>query len=260
MRRRGSFLFPGGLLNSEAAEKEGNAVNGKRNLSAGLGLLALFVLWTVLVRRIDVQAVGPNGTAIGFAAFNLRLHRLTGVHMALYTVTDWLGLVPVAVCLCFGAMGFAQLVRRRRLRRVDTDLLLLGAYYLLVVFAYLFFEAVPINYRPILIEGRLEASYPSSTALLTLSVMPTLTFQLNRRSARPALRRAAALFAVLFSAWMTIGRLISGVHWTTDILAAILLSAGLFMLYRSAVALADGKKETPWSSAKNCRNCARPDP
>lgn len=40
---------------------------------------------------------------------------------------------------------------------------------------------IPVNYRPVLIEGRLEASYPSSTTLLVVSVMPTLMFQAYRR-------------------------------------------------------------------------------
>ncbi len=217
--------------------------NGKREVLAGVGLLAAFVLWTVLIRCIDVQAAGPNGTKIGFAACNVWLHRLTGVHMTVYTLTDWLGLVPIAVCLGFGVLGLAQLVRRQSLRRVDPDIVLLGVYYLLVIFAYLLFERIPINYRPILIDGRLEASYPSSTTLLVLSVMPTLTFQAGRRAANPIFRKAAAVFAVAFSAFMVTGRLLSGVHWATDIAASVLLSEGLFRLYRSAVLLADGRRK-----------------
>ena len=214
----------------------------KRDLGFGLGLLLAFALWTVLIRRIDVRAAGPNGTEIGFAALNLWFHRLTGVHMSIYTITDWLGLVPILVCMGFGVMGLVQLLRRRSLLRVDTDILLLGGYYVLVIAAYLIFEMIPINYRPILIEGRLEASYPSSTTLLVLSVMPTLQDQMERRCGRAGCRRLAGVAALLFSAFMVVGRLISGVHWATDILASVLLSGGLFMLYRAAVRFADGKR------------------
>ena len=220
----------------------------------GVGLLGAFVLWTVLIRRVDVQALGPNGATVGFAAFNGWFHRLTGVHMGVYTLTDWLGLIPIFVCLGFGGLGLVQLIKRRSLRRVDADLLLLGLYYLLVIAGYLVFEAIPINYRPVLIDGRLEASYPSSTTLLVLSVMPTLALQARRRAASPRLRRAASAFAIAFSAFMVVGRLISGVHWATDIVAGALLSAGLFLLYRSAVLWADGRKEKSWSSTKSCGN------
>ena len=214
----------------------------KRNLLAGAGLIGAFVLWTVLIRWVDVQAVGQNGTKIGFADFNVWFHQLTGVHMTLYTITDWLGLVPIFICLCFGVLGLVQLIKRRSLLRVDPDILLLGIYYVLVIACYLIFEMIPVNYRPVLIEGRLEASYPSSTTLLVLSVMPTLWFQANRRVSNAMIRKAVAVFVVTFSVFMVIGRLVSGVHWATDIIGSVLLSAGLYMLYRSAVLYSDKAK------------------
>ena len=211
----------------------------KRNLLRGVGLICAFALWTVLIRCVDVRAVGQNGTKIGFSVINVWFHQLTGEHMTLYTVTDWLGLVPIFICLCFGALGFVQLVKRRSLLRVDTDITILGVYYVIVIAFYLIFEMIPINYRPVLIEGRLEASYPSSTTLLVLSVMPTLIFQVYRRVENSLIKQVTAVFAIAFSAFMVIGRLIAGVHWVTDIVASVLLSAGLFMLYQSAVMYTD---------------------
>ena len=214
----------------------------KRQVWTGAGLLVLFVLWTVLIRTVDVRAIGPEGSKVGFAAWNAWFHQLTGVHMTLYTVTDWLGLVPILICGCFGILGLYQWIRRKRLIQVDPDILLLGVYYLLVIAGYLVFEMVPVDYRPILIEGYLEASYPSSTTLLVLSVMPTLKFQADRRCGNRAVRCLAAAFAVLFSAFMVTGRLVAGVHWATDIIGSVFLSAGLFLLYRGAVTYADQKK------------------
>ena len=215
----------------------------KRNLLAGSGLIGAFALWTVLIQCVDVQAVGQNGTKIGFADLNVWFHQLTGVHMTLYTITDWLGLIPIFICLCFGVMGLMQLIKRRSILKVDLDILLLGVYYVLVIACYLIFEMIPVGYRPVLIEGRLEASYPSSTTLLVLSVMPTLWFQANRRVSNVMRRKAVAVFAVIFSAFMVIGRLISGVHWATDIIGSVLLSAGLYMLYRSAILYTDKAKK-----------------
>ena len=215
----------------------------KRNLLAGVGLIGVFALWTVLILCVDVQAVGQNGTKIGFADFNVWFHQLTGVHMTIYTITDWLGLVPIFICLCFGVLGLVQLIKRRSLLRVDADILLLGVYYMLVIAGYLIFEMIPINYRPVLIEGRQEGSYPSSTTLLVLSVMPTLMFQENRRVSNAMIRKAVAVSVIAFSAFMVIGRLISGVHWATDIIGSVLLSKGLYMLYRSAVLYTDKAKK-----------------
>ena len=209
--------------------------NGKKQLITGVSFMLVFVIWTWLIQKVDVQPVGQKGTDVWFAVLNCWFHKLTGVHMGLYTITDWLGLVPVFVCIVFGGIGLWQLIKRKNLFKVDTDLIYLGIYYVIVIFGYLFFEMCPINYRPILIEGILEASYPSSTTLLVLSVMPTLVLQANRRIENKYLKRIICAFTVVFSAFMVIGRLVSGVHWLTDIMGAVFLSTGLFYLYKAAV-------------------------
>ena len=211
--------------------------NGKRKICYGTALVLGFMIWTAMVMWVDVQPLGQNGTDIGFASLNLWFHRLTGVHMTIYHITDWLGLVPVAICMTFGGVGLIQMIKRKSLMKVDKDLVILGIYYVIVILGYLIFEMIPINYRPILIEGRMEVSYPSSTTLLVLCVMPTLIEQVNRRIKNKQVQMAAYGFAVAFSVFMVLGRLISGVHWLTDIVGGILLSAGLFSLYHGAVML-----------------------
>lgn len=206
-----------------------------KRIIMGVALITVFVVWTMLIQFVEVQAIGVNGTLVGFATFNGWFHKLTGVHMTLYVVTDWLGLVPVFVCMFFGGVGFIQLVKRRSLLKVDLDIIFLGVYYILVIFGYLIFEMIPINYRPVLIEGFMEASYPSSTTLLVLSVMTTLIFQTNKRLKSVMAKRIIVILAILFSVFMVIGRLICGVHWFTDIVGSVILSAGLFCIYRGIV-------------------------
>lgn len=212
-------------------------------LTLGIIMLLLFAVWTLLVQTIDVRPVGCRGTDIGFAALNVSFHKMTGVHMWVYSVTDWLGLVPVSICMIFGAVGLIQLIKRRSLFKVDTDIILLGIYYILVIFGYLIFEMIPINYRPILIEGFPEASYPSSTTLLVMSVMPTLALWTYRRAGSAKLRRAVYAFTVLFTAFMVIGRTAAGVHWLTDIIGSVLLSAGLYLVYHGSVTFTDERRK-----------------
>ena len=204
---------------------------GKRIIGCGSLLVLVFLVWTGMVLCVDVQPLGQNGTNIGFATMNCWFHQLTGVHLMIYHITDWLGLVPVAVCMMFGGIGFGQMIKRKSPWKVDRDLMILGVYYVIVILCYLVFEMIPINYRPILIEGRMEVSYPSSTTLLVLCVMPTLTEQMNRRVKNDIIKKVIQLFVVLFSGFMVIGRLISGVHWLTDIVGGMLLSSGLFTVY-----------------------------
>ena len=209
----------------------------------GLILIVVFVFWTILIQTVDVQPVGVNGTVVGFATLNCSFHNMTGVNMTIYHITDWLGLVPLFCCMIYGAVGFVQLLQRKSLLKVDIDILLLGVYYVIVIFGYLIFEMIPINYRPILIDGRMEVSYPSSTTLLVSSVMPTVIFQIDRRIKNRVVRRIITSSTILFSLFMLIGRTIAGVHWLTDIIGSVFLSAGLFLIYYANVLRLDKKRE-----------------
>lgn len=203
----------------------------KKLFFAAPGLLIAFVLWTAAVRLIDVQAVGPQGSHVGFATLNQFVHELTGVHMDLYVLTDWLGLVPIGAAAGFALLGLVQWFRRKSLRKVDGDILALGGFYIVVMAAYVLFELLVINYRPVLINGVLEASYPSSTTMLVMTVMPTAAVQLKRRIKNPIFRRLTIGLVIVFTAFMVIGRLVSGVHWFTDIVGGILFSTGIVLLY-----------------------------
>ena len=212
----------------------------KRNLILGVGLLAAFGLWTVLLCFVDVRAIGPGGSAVGFGGLNGWLHEQIGVHMTLYHITDWMGLVPVAVGLGFALLGLVQWIGRKSLFRVDRSLFVFGGFYLVLMGAYLFFESVVINSRPVLINGYLEASYPSSTTLLVLCVMPTAWLQLRGRIKKHRLRAWLRAVVVFFVSFMVIGRLVSGVHWVADIVGGLLLSSGLVTVY---AAFADSEKK-----------------
>lgn len=209
----------------------------QKHFITAFSLLAAFALWTAAICKIDVQSIGPLGSAVGFATLNRMIHNSTGVHMLLYTVTDWLGLVPILFALGFAMLGLSQWIKRKNIRKVDWSILVLGVFYAAVMAIYVFFEKYVINYRPVLIEGVLEASYPSSTTMLVLCVMPTAVMQLRSRIRNPILRRIISAVISGFVVFMVAGRLISGVHWVTDILGGMLLSAGLVWLYHAVSTL-----------------------
>lgn len=209
----------------------------RRYLYLSVSMLTAFVLWTVAVQFIDVRTIGPNGSSVGFATINGFVHKLTGVHMSLYNVTDWLGLVPIFVAKGFALFGFAQWIKRKHLSKVDYSIFVLGGFYIAVMAVYVLFEMITVNYRPVLINGILEKSYPSSTALIVMCVMPTAIMQFNSRIKNTVLKKTMSFLITAFIVFMVIGRLVSGVHWFTDIIGGALLSAGLVALYRYAISL-----------------------
>jgi len=205
----------------------------KKSLFAGLCLLSVFALWTAAVCLADVREIGPEGSKVGLAAINGYVHALTGVSMPLYRFTDWLGLVPIVVAALFALLGLRQWIARRSLVKVDRSLLVLGGFYLAVMAAYIFFETVIINYRPVLIDGVLEVSYPSSTTLLVLCVMPTAAMQVRERIQSQKRRRCLVGAIAVYAVFTVLARFLSGVHWCSDIVGGVLLSAALVLLYRA---------------------------
>ena len=208
-------------------------MKNKKQFTASCIFLAAFAVWTLAVTTVDVRGIGPEGSSVGFSVINRFVHSKTGVHWMLYQLTDLLSLIPAGFITGFALLGFSQWCRRRSLMHVDRSILVLGIFYLLTGAAYVFFEQCVINYRPVLIGGLLEASYPSSTTMLVICVMSTAAMELQNRIQHPGLRKCIIILLAVFTAFMVIGRLISGVHWFTDIIGGILLSTGLVLLYAS---------------------------
>lgn len=204
-------------------------------------LLVLFILYTISLLFIDVAPIGPRGSWVAYASVNEAVRQFVGVNMNLYQITDWASLAAIFVALGFSFLGLIQWVKRKHILRVDKSILTLGGFYLVVFAAYVFFEVFVVNYRPVLVDGMLEASYPSSTTMLVMTIMPTAMILFHRlidsHKARVAVNTICGLFTVL----MVVGRVASGVHWITDILGGLLLSSGIVMLYYSVCKYIDGK-------------------
>lgn len=199
-------------------------------------LFLLFTGFTVLVSAVDVQPIGPEGSEVGLAALNQWCFEHLGVHPIWYEITEVLGIIALTVAAGFGLSGLVQLIRRKSLRKVDFQILLLGAFYGITAAVYVFFECAAINYRPVLLDNALEASYPSSHTLLVLCIMGTAVPEFRRRTAsRKRLRTVLETLSYLMMAVTVIGRLLSGVHWFTDIAGGVLLSAALGMTCTAAV-------------------------
>ena len=208
--------------------------SAKKQLLLGMSLFVFFVLYTWSLTFAQVQPIGPNGACVAYAQINQAVHELFGVHWVLYYITDWAGVVAILIAFGFFVLGLVQWIQRKRIWQVDSSILVLGVFYVFVFSCYAFFEFHVINRRPVLINGILEASYPSSTTMLAMCVLPTAMMQFRRLIGNATLRKTVNILCGLFTAFMVIGRLMCGVHWFTDILGGVLFSVAAIMLYCSA--------------------------
>ena len=205
--------------------------NTKKYFIFGAISFVLFAILTLLVKTVDVKPIGPNSSEIGLSGINTYFRDLIGVNMTLYNITDWAGVVAIFVALGFAILGLVQWIKRKSILKVDGSILLLGVFYILVFGAYVFFEFQVINRRPVLINGILEASYPSSTTMLAMCVLPTAMMQFHRLIKNAKARNTTNFLCGMFTAFMVIGRLVCGVHWFTDILGGLIFSVAIILLY-----------------------------
>ena len=197
----------------------------------------LFVVFSLWIRLFDVQAVGPEGSRIGFAGLNLAVHEFFGMHLFWYKLTQALGYVAILLVAAFALLGFIQLIKRKSLLKVDKNLLILGIVYILLVLLYVLFEKVPFNYRPVILDPAegLEPSYPSTHTLLILTVFGTAIQLAGSYIKNPKLLLSAKILALVIMGLTIVGRLVCGVHWFTDIVGGVLLSLFLISLYKELI-------------------------
>ncbi len=207
---------------------------------------AAFCLLILLLYTVDVQAIGPLGSSVGLATLNGTLRDAIGTSQALYTVSEAVGLLSFLSAAFFAAMGLLQLIRRKSFWKVDADLRLLGLLYGAVVLCYVFFELVVINRRPVLEEGILAASFPSSHTMLVCTLMGGAVYEILTRVSKLPLRIALTALCGLVATVTVAARLLSGVHWVTDILGGLLLSAALSLAF---AALCKGCVREPFAKA-----------
>lgn len=198
-----------------------------------IALWVVFMLFTVLVQLVDVQAIGPQNSTVGFAGINRWMQNTLGSHPFLYDLTEWLGIVAAVVAIGIAGWAMAQAICRKSVKKIDQSLLYLLVCYLIMGVFYILFEETIVNYRPILEEGVLEASYPSSHTMLVFFIMGTALVQWNEKIVARGLKFAGNILGIAVIAATVIGRLLSGVHWFTDILGGVLLASALVAFYYS---------------------------
>lgn len=206
----------------------------KRNIIISIVLIILSVLFTALVKNVDVKPIGPNESMVGFADINKLFHNLIGSNMTIYKVTEVLGYIPIAMALVYVFIGLKQLIKRKSLLKVDKEIYVLALFYVLVVGVYVFFEKFVINYRPILIDGLLEASYPSSHTLMSICLCGS-SIIINKKLFKNKFGDIENVLSVILILLIVIGRIISGVHWFTDILGGIIISSTLLVIFYSII-------------------------
>lgn len=205
--------------------------NRKKIFIFAFVFIIISFVYTILVKTVDVSDIGPNGSFVGFSTINQKFFELTGMNSFWYKLTKYLGYIPFLIVLYYGVIGFIQLITRKSILKVDKRIIYLGILYVLLGITYLFFEKVIINYRPVLLEGELEASYPSSHTMLALVICASSILISKYYVKNKSIQKAYNIITSLLMIILIIGRALSGVHWITDIIGGIIISITMVSLF-----------------------------
>ena len=208
--------------------------NKKKYILPAVSLI-LFIMLIVIIKTVDTAKAGVGDTEIGLYHLNIAASKFIGTNMAWYKITEVLGILSILSGAIFGAVGLFQMIKRKSLIKVDKEILSLGGLYILLGIVYGFFEKVIINYRPLIMEGETapEASFPSSHTVLAVVIMGSIFLILDKYIKNKTVANVLKSLCVAVSVITVIGRLLSGVHWLTDILGGILISICLLSLFKA---------------------------
>lgn len=204
-------------------------MKNKKNILICVLLVLLSIIYTLLVKYVDTSIIGPNGSVVGFSSLNSFVFNLTGNNMTLYKITEILGIIPILIALMYAVIGLIQVIDRKSLK-VDKELIALGILYIIVILIYVFFEKCIINYRPVIIDGVLEASYPSSHTLLSICICGSALLINKYLFNNEKIYKYINIISIISMVLIVLGRLLSGVHWASDIIGSIIISITLLKI------------------------------
>lgn len=217
-----------------------------KNIKTSLIILIIFTIlsiaFTLLLSFVDVRS-SINNSSLGLATMNEKVFYAIGSSNLWYYITQVLGYLAIAVVITFAVIGIIQLIKRKNIKKVDKEIIGLGITYLLIALIYVFFEKVIIvNYRPILEDGNLASSFPSSHTLLACVVFATALKEARILIKNKFINNNIIFLLEFLVIIMIGGRLLAGVHWLSDIIASVLYSGVIVSLYYLLMFYFDNKQ------------------
>lgn len=213
------------------------------NFSITAGLFLVFAIFTILVKFVDTSVVATTGTQIGLSSINKPLFDFFGANETWGTISTLLFVIAGVVVLTLATIAVVEMIKSKSLFKINHKLLLVALLYVLTAIFYVIFEFVIINYRPLLDEGLIKASYPSSHTLLICVVCLSACLIVPDYIKSNPLKITITTILCLISVLAPITRLLAGMHWFTDVVASIILSLALVMLYYSTSSYISSKKQ-----------------
>lgn len=164
--------------------------------------------------------------------FVFNLLGVNGVNKTVDKVTDILIAVVLAVIVAFGVTGVVQWIKRKSFKKIDAELRWMILPIVLVALVWFIFEKLVIlNYRPYLVDGVAEPSFPSTHTMIAAGAMIVTMIVLPKYIKKRWLRIVLDILAGILIFAIGFGRIYAGMHWTTDVLGGLIFGADIALVY-----------------------------
>ena len=198
-----------------------------------LGIIGLVNLFFVFLLKVaNVKLTGTYNTSIGLGSINLKLRDLIGTSKAFDIISTIILVIAFLIVAAEIALAIYELVKRKDIEKLDNEIWALSVTYAALAFIFAVFNyALIINVRPVVIDGKLESSYPSTHVLVSLTVFLTGITMTSYLVKDKKLKLGIDIALIALSVLVVITRMLSGKHWFTDIIGGILASGFLYWMH-----------------------------
>lgn len=200
----------------------------KKWLCIAVILTIIFISYTLVIKFVDVQTEGE--ITVGLGTINFWWRDLVGLSLVWNYISN---VVAILVLFQVGLLllwQFVILLRRKKIGQLAKHWWMFDVSLVILVSCYFLFEVLIINYRPIVINGVVDSSYPSSHVLLFCTVIPLVVRTVFREN--KSWRWLSFVMCVGLLVLGVIARLLSGYHWLTDITGGVLLGIVINVWYQ----------------------------
>ncbi len=196
-------------------------------LIIGIILFILFFLLCIFILTTDKSSV--NGVEVGLSSINKKF--LVSAYDESWDIVSDVSLyVSLMSIIGLAFYGIIQWISNKSPFKVEKDILICGIFIVLCFIFWIFFDKMSINTRPITVEGKIEASFPSTHVFITTFSLFSLCSIIASRNKKKSLNIPCFIVSSIYCFLAFLGRVLSGMHWMTDAIGGLLLGFALYFI------------------------------
>lgn len=209
-----------------------------KNSIIGLSFLGLFLLLIILL-QFDKNIITISGKEVGLSHINDLIDYKSNKKLDI--ISDILLYTSFIVAIAGVVIGLYQLITRKSLFKVDSFIIIFGIFLVAAVILWILFDyVIKINYRPL---NPNEGSFPSTHVLLTVFLTNVGGLMLAKYCKNTTLIIVAYVVSLLFIILVVLFRILSGMHYITDVFGGLFLGFSLSYLFNGIkIYIENGRK------------------